>query len=398
MNKFTEQVKMAGLPIPKMLKNSFLIFLLFVYTFVVSTLIINFLMIWTLLIWPFDRGLFRKINYFLGYSSWCQFTFIAQWWSGCDITVYMDPEERKFAGKEHILVIMNHTYEIDWLMAWILAERFKVLGGAKVYGKNILRYMPLIGWAWYFTECIFLMRNWTKDQKIIADTMKELLDFPEGYWFTLLLFPEGTRFTPEKHQSSLKVTREKGYTELKHHLLPRTKGFSYSIQVLQGKGAVGAVYDITIGFKGNTVKPTLMNALRGHAINADLRMKRYPIDSLPKEEKELSVWLRNLFVEKDNAMDEYLKTGKFDLPPFVPKQRPNDLCIWIFWFLVTDIPLFYYMGSILLAGTLTQQLILVISVIFMTWFSRWMIGFTEINKGSSYGTGQTAANGTKKTT
>ncbi|OWF45925.1 1-acyl-sn-glycerol-3-phosphate acyltransferase delta-like isoform X2 [Mizuhopecten yessoensis] len=380
---------MASAPLPTKVKKSFLFFLLFMYTFVVSTLIINFLMVLTLLIWPFDRKLFRKINYILGYSSWSQFTCIAQWWSGCDIILYIDQKDRLFAGKEHILVLMNHTYEIDWLMLWILSERYGVLGGAKVYGKNMLRYIPLIGWAWYFTECIFLMRNWAKDKKIIADTIKELLDFPDQYWFTLLLFPEGTRFTPEKHEASLKFAREKGLPEFKHHLLPRTKGFSYTIQALQGKGAVGALYDIAMGFKGNTVKPTLMNAFRGNAITAHLRMKRYELEDLPKEEEELSQWLRDLFKEKDDLVDEYMKTGKFDLPEYRPPQRLHDLLNWIFWFLVTDIPLFYYLGSVLVAGTITQQLIVLGVVVFMTIFSRWMIGLSEIKRGSSYGSAVT---------
>ena len=46
------------------------------------------------------------------------------------------------------------------------------------------------------------------------------------------MFCEGTRFTKEKHEESMKVAREKGLPQLKHHLLPRTKGFS-----LLAKGA-----------------------------------------------------------------------------------------------------------------------------------------------------------------
>ena len=40
----------------------------------------------------------------------------------------MDDEDQKLVGKEHVLVMMNHKYDIDWLMAWILAERFGMLG------------------------------------------------------------------------------------------------------------------------------------------------------------------------------------------------------------------------------------------------------------------------------
>ena len=48
------------------------------------------------------------------------------------------------------------------------------------------------------------------------------------------MFCEGTRFTKEKHEASMKIAREKGLRELKHHLLPRTKGFS-----LLARGSAG---------------------------------------------------------------------------------------------------------------------------------------------------------------
>lgn len=48
------------------------------------------------------------------------------------------------------------------------------------------------------------------------------------------MFCEGTRFTKQKHEASMKIAKEKGLPELKHHLLPRTKGFS-----LLARGAAG---------------------------------------------------------------------------------------------------------------------------------------------------------------
>lgn len=38
------------------------------------------------------------------------------------------PEDYGLIGKEHNITIMNHKYDIDWLMAWILAERLEMLG------------------------------------------------------------------------------------------------------------------------------------------------------------------------------------------------------------------------------------------------------------------------------
>ena len=54
------------------------------------------------------------------------------------------------------------------------------------------------------------------------------------FLFKILMFCEGTRFTKSKHEASMVVAREKNLIELKHHLLPRTKGFS-----LLAKGAAG---------------------------------------------------------------------------------------------------------------------------------------------------------------
>ena len=54
--------------------------------------------------------------------------------------------------------------------------------------------------------------------------------------FQLLLLCEGTRFTEEKHKTSVEFAKKKGLPILKHHLLPRSKGFLLSVQGLKGTG------------------------------------------------------------------------------------------------------------------------------------------------------------------
>lgn len=53
-----------------------------------------------------------------------------------------------------------------------------------------------------------------------------------------LLYCEGTRFTETKHQISMQVAESKGLPKLKYHLLPRTKGFTTTLQCLKGTGCV----------------------------------------------------------------------------------------------------------------------------------------------------------------
>jgi len=58
-----------------------------------------------------------------------EFTFLCHWWSGSECTVRLENEsDLEMIGKEHVITLMNHKYDIDWLMAWTLAERLQMLG------------------------------------------------------------------------------------------------------------------------------------------------------------------------------------------------------------------------------------------------------------------------------
>ena len=65
---------------------------------------------------------------FLHFSFLAEILFLAEWWSETDITVYASDESFNSWGKEHALIIMNHTFEVDWLMGWIVADRSQTLG------------------------------------------------------------------------------------------------------------------------------------------------------------------------------------------------------------------------------------------------------------------------------
>ena len=59
------------------------------------------------------------------------------------------------------------------------------LQGTKIYGKSSLKYVPLIGWAWMFTESIFLRRDWDQDKQTISRDLTRIRDYPDGYWVTV---------------------------------------------------------------------------------------------------------------------------------------------------------------------------------------------------------------------
>ncbi|KAK9512620.1 hypothetical protein O3M35_001004 [Rhynocoris fuscipes] len=246
-----------------------------------------------------------------------------------------------------------------------------------------------MGWAWKFSESVFLERNFDKDKDIIGRQVAEIAQYPDPMF--LLLFAEGTRFTEDKHKASLLFAKEKGLPLLKHHLTPRTKGFTASLPQLRGR--VPVIYNVQLCFdKKDHVKPTVMNLLLGKPVVGHMIFERIPLDEVPEDEEAAGQWLRELYNKKDRMMDSFLKTGDFFATSGVPRvegvrlpRRYYSLVNMILWAVVTLIPMVYYLTILLTSGsTLYISISLVIiSVFFLLLYK--LIEQTKIDKGSSYG-------------
>lgn len=58
-----------------------------------------------------------------------ELVFLGDWWSGSEVVFYVDKQEfDKYYGKEHAYCVMNHTYEVDWLIGWMICDRIHLLG------------------------------------------------------------------------------------------------------------------------------------------------------------------------------------------------------------------------------------------------------------------------------
>ncbi|KAK0139462.1 1-acyl-sn-glycerol-3-phosphate acyltransferase delta [Merluccius polli] len=364
----------------ELLKSHILCHLIIGYVFLASGLLVNLLQLCTLPLWWFNKQLARTVNCRLAYCISSQGVALLDWWSGTKCTLYTDPKDYPMYGKENGIVVLNHNFEVDFLCGWSFCERFGVLGSSKVLVKKELAYMPVIGWMWYFLEIVFCKRKWEEDRIAVTQSLKKLRDYPENFWF--LLFCEGTRFTAQKHQISMEVAEKKGLPKLKHHLLPRTKGFWVTVQNL--RGSVVAVYDTVLNFRNNET-PTLLGILSGKKYHADLYVRRIPLESIPEGEAECAAWLHKLYQEKDNFQEEYIQTGRYPGPIVNSPQRPWPLVNWLCWSVLVLYPLGVFLVSLVSTGS---TLSILVSVAFCSAASlvfRWMIGQTEISKGSGYG-------------
>ncbi|KRF98545.1 uncharacterized protein Dwil_GK20796, isoform D [Drosophila willistoni] len=346
----------------------------------------------TILVKPIDKKLFRTLMYYPCYSFYSLLVFVAEWYAGCKMRVFIDPEdEKKFYGKEHGLLIMNHTYEIDWLTAWMVTEKFGVLGNTKAYAKKAIRYAPILGWAWWLAEFVFLNRDFEKDKQIIAHQLKVLYSYPDPVW--ILLNAEGTRFTESKHKLSVKFAEEHGMTVLKHHLIPRSKGFTTSLPTLRGICPV--IYDLNLAFKRDEKTPaSMLSLLNGDAVEPYMYLRRIPLDQVPEDETKAAAWLQQLYVEKDRLIDSFHETGSFfktsgfkEVPGKIYKPRLSSAINYLTWASFSILCILYYLISSLLAGNLIAFTVAFSTLGLFYWLMETAVNVSRISKGSTYGTG-----------
>ncbi|KAI4464209.1 1-acylglycerol-3-phosphate acyltransferase-related [Holotrichia oblita] len=376
----------------QLLKRSRLIQLCFAITFFTSGILVNCIQcILYLTIHKINKRLYRKLNWYCCFSIYSQLVFMGDWWSDSNVILYIKREDLdKYWGKEHAYCVMNHTYEIDWLIGWMTCDRIRMLGNCKAYAKKVIQYMPVLGWCWKFSEFVFLERSFEKDKEVIRRQVTELAEHPDPMW--LLLFPEGTRFTPKKHLASLEFAREKGLPELKHHLLPRTRGFIASLPSMKGK--VPAIYDIELAFHENDPhEPTITGLLLGKSVTAHMYMKRIPLEDVPETEEGQEEFLRQLFINKDKLRESFIKTGDFFATSGIErtdvirvKRRVNSLFNIAIWFVAILCPMVYYLVKFLFSGELLYFSIGMSIIITFSVLLNKTIGMSKISKGSSYGT------------
>ena len=267
---------------------------IFVFIFLFCTLLLgNVLQIITLVFYPVLPRLFRKLN-----------TSLAAWWwgmgawflktAGAKVHIVGD----NIIKKENAIILSNHMAWSDIPVLFRLALKGKRIGNMKWFVKDKLKYIPGIGFAMMFINTLFLKRSWEKDKTLIHNKMKFFTHHKIPIW--LMIFPEGTRFKKEKLALSHKLAKREGRPELSHLLFPRTKGFMSSVQGL--KNHCTAIYDFTIVYEKGRV-PLFIDLFLGRLKKVTVNVKRFDMQSIPKESDLLKKWLIDLFYEKDQFIN-----------------------------------------------------------------------------------------------
>lgn len=139
------------------------------------------------------------------------------------------------------LVVANHQ---SWLDIVLLQRLFnRKIPMLKFFIKDQLKWVPLLGFAWWAMGCPFMKRyskeylsqHPEKKGKDLEATRKAL-DLFKKTPSTIMNFIEGTRFTPEK-----KIAQQSPY---KYLLKPRSGGISFVVSAMRDQ--IQHVLDVTI--------------------------------------------------------------------------------------------------------------------------------------------------------
>ncbi|PIE89243.1 MAG: hypothetical protein CR997_12390 [Acidobacteria bacterium] len=272
---------------------------------IVSLLTCNALQTFSLLVWPFSKRFFRRINQAMAHFWWTFFITVVEKKNKIKVTFWgQDVPE-----KEHVILISNHQCMADIPTVMTLARRKQRIGDLKFFVKDIIKYVPGVGWGMLFLDCLFVKRTWSADRESISQTFRNISRYKVPIW--LVSYLEGTRFTAKKLISSRKFAAKAGHWMPEHVLLPRTKGFVATVQGL--RDCVSAIYDLTIGYPDGV--PTLWQIISGFVPSLHIHISRTAIVDIPTDPAEISNWVMEQFKKKDQLMSFFSQHGVFHGEP-----------------------------------------------------------------------------------
>jgi lysocardiolipin and lysophospholipid acyltransferase len=256
-----------------------------------------------------DRRLRDRVNVVAASALWGVQVMFMERWGGLSVRVTGDP----LPAGESAIVLSNHASYTDYVVIFALAQREGALPHCRFFAKALIAFWPLIGWALYFFDFIFVSRSWDADRaRIAAAFAAYAAPPPRRLW--LVSFLEGSRLKPSKLAASRRFARERGLPELAHVLVPRTRGFAASVRGLGARA--DAVYDLTIGYK-NGSPPSLWELAKGGGFHpVCLHVRRFAMEKLMREigdggggggddaprSAALERWTYQLFKEKDDLL------------------------------------------------------------------------------------------------
>ncbi|KAL4238498.1 Lysocardiolipin acyltransferase 1 [Mactra antiquata] len=207
------------------------------------------------------------------------------------------------------LMIMNHRTRFDWLFLFSYQVRHASVRRYTISLKNMLKFIPGIGWAMQIAGYIFLDRKWEEDQQTIFRCLKVFKHV--NFNAQILLFPEGTDLTKNTKKRSDQFAEKNNLQKYDFVLHPRTTGFSHIVQQMKKDEILDFVVDITIAYPG-TIPQNEMDIVKGNfPSEIHFLIKKYPNSIIPSQKEDLEDWCKEKWHEKENVLKNFYEKKSF---------------------------------------------------------------------------------------
>lgn len=281
-----------------------LIQVFFLFMVCATLLLCNVLQLFSVVFLPISENLVRNLNRELCKGWFAFLVYVLTKISRAEILISGDTPA---SASENAFIVMNHQAMADIPLFLTFARRHHRQQDTKWFLKDSLKWIPGVGWGMLFLDQLFVKRNWADDKERILSVFARLRKHQQQFW--IISYVEGTRLTPPKLLKTQEIAMQKQIYRPKYTLLPRTRGFTATIEGV--KSQLDAVYDITIGYEGHA--PSLFSLFLKPQ-TCYLHIRRFAVGSLPAEAENQAKWILSRFQEKDQALGIfYAQRGKKSL-------------------------------------------------------------------------------------
>ena len=252
-------------------------------------------------LWPFSPQAFRAVNRWCARTIWGAWVVMGERHNGIEFRLTGDAPRKA----ENAILIPNHQSMADVMVLLMLGWRSARLGDMKWFVKDPVKYVPGPGWGMRFLDCIFVKRDWSRDEAGIEAKFGRFRR--EQIPIFLVSFLEGTRKTPRKLERARAFAEARGMPVPKNTLIPRTKGFVATMKGLRDH--VDSVLDVTIAYPDGV--PSLSDCFARRVARVDVHLRRFAVEDLPTDEAQLGAWALQVFREKDAMLAQHRQDGAF---------------------------------------------------------------------------------------
>lgn len=209
----------------------------------------------------------------------------------------------RLSKSERSVIIMNHRSRLDWMFFWKPLFSLSSVRSEKIILKHELKHVPGPGWAMQVAGYIFLKRKWEEDKVWLSMMLDYYCDIQ--YRAQFLIFPEGTDLCDDSKSRSDSYAEKMNLPKYEYVLHPRTTGFKHIMDHLRKRGAVDAIYDVTVAYPDRIPVGGEMDIVKAQLPDeVHYHVKRHEVSALPLD-TDFEVWCRQRWQEKEEQLRRF---------------------------------------------------------------------------------------------